>query len=178
MLNRIAYGKRYMQHATQRRFGRGSVPRLAVALVGALGVLAIGARAASAQGTPPQFGSVSSGTPTSTSLTVAAAIIPGGQDTTYIVDYGATPSYGYSTAAADAGAGSSLVNSSVTVPNLAPGDRVSPSARLDERVVAAATNCARVGRIFGVALQPNQRNTGRAQPVKKKLSPSPPALLA
>lgn len=120
MLSKIVRAKRTGYHATHGRLDRRSASRLAVALVGALSVLAVGASAASAQGTPPQFGSVSSGTPTSTSITVEASINPEGQDTTYIVDYGATPSYGSSTAAADAGAGSSLVNISVTVPNLAP----------------------------------------------------------
>ena len=59
--------------------------------------------------------------PLATSLTVQASVNPNGLDTTYLVQYGTTTSYGSSTASQDAGSGTGIVATTVVISGLTPG---------------------------------------------------------
>ena len=70
---------------------------------------------------PPSVTGVSAGAMTTTSAAVAASINPNLQDTTVVVNYGRTPSYGSSTAPRDLGSGNAPAPFSAAVTGLAPG---------------------------------------------------------
>jgi CSLREA domain-containing protein len=69
---------------------------------------------------PPSIGGVSAGAITTNGATVAASVNPNLQDTTVVVNYGTTTSYGSSTTAVDLGAGNSAVTVTAALTGLAP----------------------------------------------------------
>ncbi|HZV25235.1 MAG TPA: hypothetical protein VFG00_03005 [Acidothermaceae bacterium] len=95
--------------------------------------IALTAGAVAAQGTAPQFGNIQESA-TGTSVTVTASVNPEGADTTYLANYGTTPSYGSSTPSQDAGSGTSFVTVTVTISGL--------SANAAYDVQLALTNAA------------------------------------
>ena len=69
----------------------------------------------------------------STTAKVTGTVVPGGQSTTWYVEYGTTTSYGSKTASVNAGSGSAAVSITSTLANLKPG------ATYHYRVVAKNT---------------------------------------
>ena len=69
---------------------------------------------------PPSVGGVSAGAITTSGATVATSVNPNIQDTTVVVNYGTTTSYGSSTTAVDLGAGKSAVPFTAALTGLAP----------------------------------------------------------
>jgi CSLREA domain-containing protein len=69
---------------------------------------------------PPSVSAVSAGSITTNAATVAANVNPNLRDTTVVVNYGRTPSYGSSTPAVDLGAGNSAVPFTAAIAGLTP----------------------------------------------------------
>lgn len=69
---------------------------------------------------PPSVTGIAVNAITTTSATVAASVNPNLQDTSVVVNYGRTPSYGSSTPAVDIGAGNSSVPFTAAITGLAP----------------------------------------------------------
>ena len=69
---------------------------------------------------PPSVIGVSAGTITTTTATIAASVNPNVQDTTVVVNYGRTQSYGSSTPPQDLGAGNAPVPFTASIAGLAP----------------------------------------------------------
>jgi CSLREA domain-containing protein len=69
---------------------------------------------------PPSVGGVSASAVTTTTATIAASVNPNLRDTTVVVNFGRTPSYGSSTPAQDLGAGNALASFTAPISGLQP----------------------------------------------------------
>jgi hypothetical protein len=93
----------------------------------------------------------------STTATVTGTVTPGGQATTWLVQYGTSTSYGSTTASANAGSGSAAVSITSPLANLKPG------ATYHYRVVAKnATGTSNGGDAVFTTLVPPNVVTGAA----------------
>lgn len=132
--------------------GRYVVTAAVAALVASAGVLAGAARAATPVATTGPATAVGS-----TTATVTGTVDPGGQSTTWYVEYGTSTSYGSKTSSASAGSGSSATSVSSTLSGLDAG------ATYHYRVVAVnASGTARGADAVFTTLVPPNAVTGTA----------------
>ncbi len=108
----------------------------------------------------PTVGGGSSSKVTATTANVAATVIPNGQSTTYLFEYGTTSDYGFQTTPASAGSGSSSIDGSGGLANLQSG------TTYHYRVVAYSTGGTTLGTDHTfTTLKPPSPTTGSASGV-------------